>query len=360
MKMLNYWLVAGLSILFFVSCSDSSSKNSISGDPTTISGKIIDGGNQYIGLYRISLKGQKSLVMSTQADSRGNFSMTSDKPIPQAIYQFTVGNKGTSFVLNGKDTDIKINGDFKKLETYDFELSGSQETSLQIIAFYNMINDKWPKDQIVQYMNETENSLIAIQTGIAFMMKSPEDYAHVRKLVNKVDADLKGSPYVDEFKEFVDFYDEKASQASNSDQFAIKVGEPAPEIALPNPDGEIMRLSDLKGKVVLLDFWASWCAPCRRANPSVVSIYNKYKDDGFTVFSVSLDRNGQKDRWVNAIKQDNLSWANHVSDLKFWQSEPARRYGITAIPATFLLDRNGIIRALNPRSNLEEAIQELL
>src|SRR5680860_963816 len=142
MKTLQYWIIAGLSILVILSCSDSTTSSD--GEVVTISGKIVDGANKNIGLNRISLKGQKSLVMSTKSDNRGNFSMTSDKPLPEAIYQFTVGNTGVSFVLNGKETDIKINGDLKKLETYDFELSGSQETSLQIIAFYNMINNKWP------------------------------------------------------------------------------------------------------------------------------------------------------------------------------------------------------------------------
>lgn len=357
MKVLRILLLAGLSLYLMASCSDSTSPNE---NPVTISGKILDGGNKSVGLYRISLKGQKSKVMSTQADVRGNFSMTSDKSLEEAIYQFMVGDQGVSFVLTGEDTDIQINGNLRTLAQYDFELSGSLETSLQIIAFYNMINDKWPKTEIIRYMNENENTLMAIQTGLAFLMGSPEDYSHVRKLVNQVDAELHGTAYADEFKEFVDLYDQKARQASNSAQFTVNVGQPAPEIALPNPDGEIMRLSDLKGKVVLLDFWASWCGPCRRANPHVVSIYNKYKDDGFTVFSVSLDRNGQKQRWINAIEQDNLTWESHVSDLKFWQSEPARRYGVTAIPATFLLDREGVIRKLNPRSNLEAAIKELL
>lgn len=358
MKLLRILLLAALGLFFATSCSDSES--TATGDPVTISGQIRDGANKSIGLYKISLKGQKSLVMSTQADVRGNFSMTSDKPLSEAIYQFMVGNQGVSFVLTGEDTDIQIKGNLNTLAQYDFELSGSPETSLQIIAFYNMINDKWPKNQIVSYMNENENTLMAIQTGMAFLMKSPEDYSNVRKLVNRVDADLHSTPYAEEFKEFVDFYDQKAGQASNSSQFTVNIGQPAPEIALPNPDGEIMKLSDLKGKVVLLDFWASWCGPCRRANPHVVSIYNKYKDDGFTVFSVSLDRNGQKQSWINAIEQDQLSWESHVSDLKYWQSEPAQRYGVTAIPATFLLDRDGVIRKLNPRSNLEEAIKELL
>ena len=358
MKALKILFLAGLGILLMFSCSNPTAAG---GKLLTVSGKIQDGAFKSIGFYRVSLTGQKSLLMSTQADNRGNFTMTSEKPVGEAIFQFMVGNKGVSFVLDGEEhNDIQINGDINKLAQYDFELIGSQETSLQIIAFYNMINDKWPKEQIISYMNENENTLMAIQTGMAFLMKSPEDYSNVRKLVNKVDADLHDTPYADEFKEFVDYYDQKAGQASNSSQFAVNVGQVAPDIALPNPEGEIMRLSDLKGKVVLLDFWASWCGPCRRANPHVVSLYNKYKDDGFTVFSVSLDRNGQKQRWIDAIEQDKLSWDTHVSDLKFWQSEPARQYGVTAIPATFLLDRDGVIRKLNPRANLEESIQELL
>ena len=358
MKMVRFILLFCFGAALSVACSDG--EKPMTGDPVTISGQIRDGGNKTISLNRISLKGQKSQVMSTQADARGNFTMSSNKPLEEAIYQFQVGNQGVSFVLTGEDKDIEIKGNLSTLAQYDFELNGSKETSLQVIAFYNMINEKWPKEEIIRYMTEHENSLISIQTGMAFMMGSPEDYSYVRNMVNKVDADLKGSPYSTEFKEFVEFYDQKASQASNSAQFAVSVGQPAPEIALPNPDGEIMRLSDLKGQVVLLDFWACWCGPCRRANPHVVSLYNKYKDQGFTVFSVSLDRNGQKQSWVNAIEQDQLTWDTHVSDLKFWQSEPARRYGVTAIPATFLLDREGVIRKLNPRSNLEQSIQELL
>jgi thiol-disulfide isomerase/thioredoxin len=116
----------------------------------------------------------------------------------------------------------------------------------------------------------------------------------------------------------------------------------------------------MKGKVVLLDFWASWCGPCRKENPNVVRVYNQYKDKGFTVFSVSLDRENGKDAWVQAIKQDGLIWDNHVSDLKFWKSEAGATYGIQSIPQTFLLDREGKIVAVNPRNNLEEAVKKAL
>ena len=155
MKAIKYLIVTILGFVVVAACSDSVTN---SGDPVTISGKIVDGANKNIGLYRISLKGQKSLVMSTKADNRGNFSMTSDKSIQEAIYQFTVGSKGVSFVLTGEDTDITINGNLNNLETYDFELDGSKETSVQIMAFYNSINDKWPKQEIIRYVTENENS----------------------------------------------------------------------------------------------------------------------------------------------------------------------------------------------------------
>ncbi len=120
-----------------------------------------------------------------------------------------------------------------------------------------------------------------------------------------------------------------------------EAGDKAPEISLATPEGKVLKLSSLKGKVVLLDFWASWCGPCRQANPEVVKLYNTYKDQGFTVYSVSLDQ--QKQRWVDAITKDRLVWENHVSDLRFWSSQAATDYGVEAIPATFLIDQNGVI-----------------
>ncbi|MEQ8359059.1 MAG: TlpA disulfide reductase family protein [Cytophagales bacterium] len=137
------------------------------------------------------------------------------------------------------------------------------------------------------------------------------------------------------------------------------IGDEAPDILLENPQGEQVALSSLRGQVVLLDFWASWCGPCRRENPNVVRTYEEYKDKGFTVYSVSLDNS--KDKWVNAIQKDNLSWESHVSDLKGWRSQAAALYGVRGIPATFLLDQNGVIIAKNLRgSSLENKIKEIL
>lgn len=139
---------------------------------------------------------------------------------------------------------------------------------------------------------------------------------------------------------------------------ATAIGQPAPEIALPDTTGQVVKLSSMKGKYVLVDFWAKWCGPCRQENPNVVRVFNKYKDKGFTVFGVSLDRS--KEDWLRAIREDQLTWT-HVSDLKYWQSEAARTYNVSGIPFSLLLDPNGVIIAKNLRGPaLEKKIAEVI
>ncbi|WP_353778477.1 redoxin domain-containing protein [Winogradskyella sp. 3972H.M.0a.05] len=129
---------------------------------------------------------------------------------------------------------------------------------------------------------------------------------------------------------------------------ALQIGKKAPLFTAPDKDGNKIALNDIKGKVTIVDFWASWCGPCRRENPNVVRVYEQYHDKGLEIIGVSLDRANQKDRWLKAIEDDKLNW-HHVSNLSYFNDPVARLYNISSIPATYILDENGTIVAKNLR-----------
>jgi thiol-disulfide isomerase/thioredoxin len=147
---------------------------------------------------------------------------------------------------------------------------------------------------------------------------------------------------------------------SSPNKGKIKIGMQAPDFSAPNPEGKQVTLSDIKGKVTIVDFWASWCKPCRIENPNLVKLYDKYHSKGLEIISVSLERGNQKGFWIEAIKKDQLRWYN-VSNLKFWQDPIAQAYSVNSIPATFILDENGVLIAERLRgAELEAKIKNLL
>lgn len=172
--------------------------------------------------------------------------------------------------------------------------------------------------------------------------------SELKELYAGLSNDLKQTPIAQALKENLD------------KMGAVDIGSTAPAFSGPNPEGEEISLQESLGKVTLIDFWAAWCKPCRQENPNIVRVYEKYHEQGFNVIGVSLDREDQRNRWLQAIEEDNLTWTQ-ISHLQFWDEPIAQLYGIRAIPAAFILDENGVIVAKNLRGDdLENKVKELL
>ncbi|MBX2966405.1 MAG: TlpA family protein disulfide reductase [Cyclobacteriaceae bacterium] len=233
----------------------------------------------------------------------------------------------------------KLIADFNKAQS-----ANDQKTVLAIQKDYQkLLTDAYNK--VAEQIKQSPPSLGVINVLQSQMIDKDDYYDAYLVTAEKL---RKEWPDVSHAKDFIDMVDKMKTLA---------IGQVAPEISLPDPDGKVVPLSSLRGQYVLVDFWAKWCGPCRRENPNIVRAYNEFKDKGFTVYGVSLDRT--KADWLQGIQEDGLTWT-HVSDLKYWQSEAAKTYNITAIPFSLLLDPNGVIIAKNLRGQaLDDKLEEV-
>ncbi|WP_187696468.1 redoxin domain-containing protein, partial [Xanthovirga aplysinae] len=274
-------------------------------------------------LYRLNLYNKQFVMLILNNEdvnviADGNSRMgkseitgSTDTNYLKEVGELMQANQATMQALNNDFRQAKIDGNEPKMKELQEEFMGIQEKQSEAI-----------KSKI-----EEMGSSIAAIFALNYIDQEKE-FAFLEKLSKNFQKDLPNSRYTKELVEKVDHMRKLA------------IGQVAPEIDLPDPDGNNIKLSSLRGNYVLLDFWAGWCGPCRRENPNVVRMYNKYHEKGFEVYSVSLDRT--KDKWLQAIKEDGMPWT-HVSDLKYFNSVAAQEYEIQAIPATFLLDKEGKI-----------------
>ncbi|NND94492.1 MAG: AhpC/TSA family protein [Flavobacteriales bacterium] len=379
--MYRLFAISAIALIMISSCSQGPGTMNVKGVLENGAGETV-----YLQLFDDSAPADSAVIAQD-----GSFQISLRNP-KLDFFKLSVGEQGRPVVLvfDSTQTNINITGDASGL-LGSYSVSGSKDSELlkeffdatEIFRYemdsinklvQGLPNDMDPvirmalQQQQTKRKNELETELkqMAINNAsspAALSIISAVDIRNALPEYKTVSDSLKTvipySPYLTSMSDKIQQMDMALAQQKKQQAALAKLspGSQAPDIDLQTPDGKFVSLSSMKGKYVLIDFWASWCGPCRRENPNVVKLYQKYGGKDFEILGVSLDSN--KDRWIGAIEKDGLEW-EHVSDLKKWNSKAAADYGVRSIPFTVLVDREGKVVATKLRGKaLEDKLSEI-
>jgi thiol-disulfide isomerase/thioredoxin len=381
-------------ILF--SCGNKGENNQNSGKSQKFSIEgIIENGKGH-ELYLQKIGAENFIPLDTIViNDKGEFSFRASTSAPDFFIVRTENGSFINLILYGREK-IRITADYDNLNNYTIE--GSEESdkirelsnettkviseldklnllardssnSPNFAAIQVKSNEKFKslmtglKSYSQSFINENSGSLISLlalygQVGQQIMVFHPvNDLPVYEKTDSSLFAIYPEHPLAVNLHEYIAIIKSQLAAQQQTAPGTFAIGIEVPDISLPSPEGKTIKLSSIRGKIVLLDFWASWCQPCRRESPVLVENYAKYNNKGFEIYQVSLDRTRQD--WINGIKQDQLNWT-HVSDLKYWESSVVSQFHINGIPMNYLLDKDGKVIASNLRGPaLGEKLQEL-
>ncbi len=370
-------ILISLSVILLLSFCDGNKKNS----SFQLKGTLSDSKAETLYLEKLG-SAKQVIIDSVILDENGNFEFTNYTP-KIGFYRIKTNDKNFAMLVLDSADKVTITGSVKDLGN-TFKVEGSPETTI-FIEYNNLSKSRDIKldslNKAFQLLMETNKMDSKRMDSLSAIFETPYNSIINQSNILMVDKISKNTNMYssimaiqaldpDKYSDLYKSLDAGLSKKFPNDKNVImfhevvermlstNIGQFAPEISLPSPDGKEIALSSLKGKLVLIDFWASWCGPCRKEMPNVIKIYSKFKNKGFEIYGVSLDQD--KEKWMEAITKDGINWPQ-VSDLKYWDNVAARIYNVQGIPYTVLIDKDGKIIAKNLRGQeLEKKIAEVL